>query len=97
VPARQILVVKYLSPVLSAQRSEFFAKDALIVTREQVADNATPRFALEMASRIKGLFKTEQENVCGQIKVLLIDRVTRPPRLPAVDIRPREPTKSDVG
>jgi hypothetical protein len=42
--------------------------------------------ALDMAFRLKGLFKADAEAPVTGVRVILIDRGTRPPRKPPIEI-----------
>jgi hypothetical protein len=81
-----VLVNKYLKPLLEAHETKFFAKDGIVVSCFDVIDLNTRIRALDIAFRIKGSYKAEQENVAGVVKCLIIDRSHRPPRPAAIDI-----------
>jgi hypothetical protein len=81
----EVLVERYLKPLLEAHETKFFAKDGLVVTCFDVVDLVTRRYALDMCFRLKGKYKAEEENTAQGVKVFLIDRSTRPPR-PAINI-----------
>jgi hypothetical protein len=79
-------LVTMLKKLLDATETKFFQQEGKVTERVIVSDNTTRRFALEMAFRIKGLFKAEAEAQATGVKVILIDRANRPPRAPAINI-----------
>jgi hypothetical protein len=82
----EVLITKYLLPLLKATRTEFFQFEGRVSDSREVPDNTTRRIALEMAFKIKGLFKTDGDEPKTGVRVILIDRNMRPPRPPAITI-----------
>lgn len=80
-----VLIDKYLRPLLSANTTKHFAHQGKVVSARTYKDNETRRQSLDMAFRLKGSFapKTEEEaHIAQQFlgpTVLILD-IPRPKR-----------------
>lgn len=87
----EVLYNKYIFPLLNAMETKFFQSEGKVTETCDVPDNSTRRYMVDLVCRIKGLYKAEAEAQATGIKVILVDRANRPPRLPTIDVPTLKP------
>lgn len=82
---RDQFIKKHLVPALEANETKFFAHNGKVISKRDVKNWPARLRAQDMVYQIAGEYKTEQENLGPNFKVVIINAEHRPPR-PAVSV-----------
>lgn len=85
--SREVLIYKYLRPLLSAKMVKGYVIEGELVEKTYV-DNSIRLQAVKVAGKWSGLEIGEQENEGQQIRGIILDLSHRPPQKPMPALEP---------
>jgi hypothetical protein len=65
------LIRDYLIPLMNATKTEFFAKDGIVMDDRVVEDNSTRKDTLRMAFQLRGAFPKEEGGGPSHLSITL--------------------------